>query len=160
MIRAIFSCCSLLAFSGFHCTAAETDAIPKKLHVFAGNFWVGPYQVELDGDTLLYWHAGPKDGTSAERIKPSLTSWREFRRELDAIGIWRWQSDYSTHDIDDATEWIFEIQYSDRSIKTGGDSGVFPNKSGAPVSRVMAGDLYTRYVKAMQKLLDCDTFPE
>jgi hypothetical protein len=157
MRAAILTFCGLMSLACFG-FAAGADIVPKKLTAFAGNTWVGPYHVALEGDTLLYWHGGPKDRASAERLKPSLKSWREFRRELDAIRIWRWHSDYSTHAVYDATGWIFEIDYSDCSIKTGGDSGVFPDRDGT--ARTDTSEQYMRYVKALQKLLSRDTFPQ
>src|SRR5688572_19134347 len=87
--------------------AAETDHLPKKLVAFSGGYWTDFYHVELAGDTLLYWRGGPDDRKSAEHIKPSPEQWREFRRELDSLDIWRWRSDYSTRAIYDATAWIF-----------------------------------------------------
>ncbi len=154
--------CGLLALSCVRGVAAESDALPKKLVAFSGGTWTGFHHVELAGDTLLYWRGGPKDKESAERIKPSPERWSEFRRELDAIGIWQWRSEYSTRAIYDATAWIFQVEYSDRAIKTGGDSGVFPDKTGAPTSNraADAAEQYTRYVKALQKLLGRDTFPQ
>jgi hypothetical protein len=154
--------CGLLAFSCVQAAAAQSDAVPKKLVAFSGGTWTGFHHVELDGDTLLYWRGGPKDKESAERVKPSSERWREFRRELDSIGIWRWRSDYSTHAIADATAWSLDVEYSDRHIKTGGDGGLFPDQAGAPAPHRSAHetDQYTRYVKALQDLLGRDTFPQ
>jgi hypothetical protein len=153
--------CGLLALSACGGVAAENDALPKKLVAFSGGTWTGFHHVELEGDILLYWR-DPKDKKSGERIKPSPERWSEFRRELDAIGIWQWRSEYSTRAIRDAPVWTFEVEYSDRRIKTGGDSGVFPDKSGAPTSFRAAGaaEQYIRYVKALQKLLGRDTFAQ
>jgi hypothetical protein len=154
--------CGLLVFSCVRAAAAEGDALPKKLIAFSGGTWTDFHHVELEGDTLLYWRGGPKDKERAERIKPPLERWSEFRHELDSIGIWRWRSDYSTHAIADATAWVFEVEYSDRRIKTGGDGGLFPDQAGAPAQHRSARetDQYMRYVKALQQLLGRDTFSQ
>jgi len=154
--------CGLLALSCVRGVAAESDALPKKLAAFSGGYWTGLHHVELEGDTLLYWRGGPDDKKTAEHIKPSAQQWRDFRTELDSIGIWRWRSDYSTRAIFDATAWISEIEYSDRSIKTGGDSGIFPDEAGSPAPdrSQRSREPYTRYVKALQKLLCRETFPQ
>jgi hypothetical protein len=152
--------CSLLAVFAIQSTTAGGDATPKKLAASSGDTWTGFYHVELHGDILLYWHDyapyGAEDGADVQRIKPSIQDWRAFREALDAIGIWRWRSGYSTG-VTDATDWRVDIQYSDRTIKSGGDSGAFPSKEGIPCPR---SDQYRLYVKAMRKLLDRDTFPE
>ena len=152
--------CSLLTLLCIQGVAAERNSVPKKLIASCGGTWTGFYHVELDGTTLLYWHDyapyGRSEKDSAARIKPSSQSWSEFRRALDAIGIWRWRSDYSAG-WSDSTRWMVEIEYSDHSIKSGGDSSTFPDKEGVPCPR---DDQYTRYVKAMRKLLGRDSFPE
>lgn len=157
----IIALCGLLASSYAAEVSAESNVVPKTLKAFAWGGWNGLHHVELQGDTLLYWREPAKD-KEPERIKPPVERWDEFRRELDAIGIWRWRSEYATRAIFDATSWTFEIKYSDRSIKTGGDSGIFPDETGAPTSDPSAHEReqYTRYVKALQKLLGRDTFPQ
>ena len=155
------ACACVLAVFAFHIARAENDPLPKNLRAFAGNTWVGPYHVELEGDTVLYWRGGPKDKKHAEKIKPTKASWQAFRRELDAINIWRWRPDYSTRSIMDATAWIFEVEYLDRKIKTGGDRGLFPDKTGAPIplDAPHSEDQYMRYVHALQKLIGSEKFP-
>jgi hypothetical protein len=151
----------LLLLTCVRFAGAADEFLPKKLVAFAGNTLVGPYHVELEGDTLFYWRGGPQDKAKAEQIKPPPERWQEFRRELDAIGIWRWHSGYSTRAIYDATGWVFEIEYADRKIKTQGDSSVFPNATGSPVpfGGPHAGDYYRRYVEALRKLLGLYQFP-
>ena len=153
--------CSFFVFFCVRAVTAESDMLPKEFKAYAGGGWAGFHYVELEGDTLLYWQGEPEAKEKAERIKPPVERWSEFRRELDAIGVWRWQSDYSTRAIFDATHWTLEVNYPDRSVKTGGDSGVFPDETGAPTSdRSLHGrEQYTRYVKALRKLLSRDTFP-
>jgi len=161
---ALLICCSFLAVFSSRFVRADGETLPKKLSAYSGGGWTGFYFVELDGDSLLYWR-DPSNKDTAERIKPSLANWRAFREELDAIAIWQWHSDYSTRAIFDATHWTFEVEYSDRSVKTGGDSGVFPDKDGSAVSPSRAfpnyaPESYVRYVWAVQKLLDCREFPQ
>jgi hypothetical protein len=159
---ATFIFCSVLHVISTHAGAAAANEVPKCLNVWSSGYWTGWHHVELVGDMLLYWRnpRAPRDTDTPERIKPSAEKWEQFRKELDSIDIWCWHSDYSTDGIFDATAWRADIDYSDRSIVTGGDGGVFPEKDGAPGSdnSPTAYQQYSRYVKALQALLDCDTF--
>ena len=149
----------LLFFACVRAAIAADEFLPKKLVAFAGNTWVGPYHIELEGDVLFYWRGGPQDKDKAEEIKPTAEQWREFRRELDAVGIWKWRANYSTGEIiHDDTAWMFEVEYTNRKIKTGGDSSAFPDVDGSPVRE---GDphYYNRYVEALRKLLGLYKFP-
>jgi hypothetical protein len=120
--------CSFFALFCVHAMTAESDTLPKKFKAYAGGGWAGFHYVELEGDTLLYWQGEPEAKEKAERIKPPLERWSEFRRELDAIGVWRWQPDYSTRAIVDATHWTFEVEYPDRGVKTGGEQRRFSRR--------------------------------
>jgi hypothetical protein len=152
---AILICCNILCLGTKPAEAAEANVLPKCLSVFSSGNWAGWHHVQLVGDTLLYWRnpRAPRDTDSPERIRPSLASWQEFRRELDAIDIWHWHSDYSIGGIFDATAWRFEIEYADRSINTGGDGGLFPDEGGAPgpLNSRSAYERYSRYVKRCRR---------
>jgi hypothetical protein len=156
--------CSILCLVSEYAVAAEADVIPKCLNAWSSGYWTGWHHVELVGDILLYWNNSdaPRDTDIPQRITPSLASWRRFRQELDAINVWCWHADYS-QEIFDATAWRFQIDYSDRSLNTGGDGGIFPKKDGTAGDGEAAWpyptEPYLRYVKAVRVLLGSDTFP-
>ena len=69
------------------------------------------YCVRLDGDVVQY---GLASGDAMMELKaeavPSDRKWSNFRKRLDAIDIWQWQSNYDNPYVLDGVQWNLEIQ--------------------------------------------------
>jgi hypothetical protein len=98
---------------------------------------------------LQYTEEKPRTGSGAEAtssatISPTTEQWREFRRSIDELGVWRWRPNYSDTAVMDGTQWQLELVYSGNSIKTAG-SNKYPEH-------------FDRYIAAVRKLLGGRTF--
>jgi hypothetical protein len=59
---------------------------------------------------------------------PSDRKWSNFRKRLDAIGIWQWRSNYDNPYVLDGVQWNLEIDYGSRKVQTDG-SNWYPGSS-------------------------------
>ena len=132
--------------------ASKTSAIPQRFHARIGGFMGYTYYVELQDGGLQYTRSGGGQKTMSARVRPTTEQWTEFRRELDALGIWRWRAHYTNPGVADGTQWSLDVAYPDRAIKTEGDNdypGATANPSGVP----SGSKVFARYLKAVQQLL-------
>jgi hypothetical protein len=137
----------LLALSG---CAANESYIPAHLTVRNGGSFGPSYTVVLDGDTLIY---KVRNKTEAiERTRPTLAQWKAFRKELDEIDVWHWRNEYFTEGVLDGNVWQFEVEYSDRAIKSIGHEG-YPQGDGSPSAKGRLTAQYKRHVNAIRILL-------
>lgn len=103
----------------------EPDGItPLKLEFYIGGFTMyGRYCVKLEGDTVRY---GIACGGEWMEIKaeatPTQRKWLNFRKKLDAIGVWKWKRRYDNPNVLDGTQWSLEIDYGVRKRKTYGSN--------------------------------------
>jgi hypothetical protein len=137
--------------------AGETDAIPQRFHVRIGGFMGHTYEVQLQDGCLKYETFGRGHQAEPAVVRPTLEQWKEFRRELDAIGVWRWQAQYEKPGVVDGTQWSLEVSYPDQAVKTQGSNnypGDTPDSLGVP----SGGKAFTRYLKAIQRLLGGKAF--
>src|SRR5437667_1580778 len=106
--------------------AGQTNAVPEKFTASIGGFLGATYGVELQDGNLLYSAAYAPRKTTSIKITPTAQQWREFRRALDEISIWQWQTNYpNPGGIYDGTQWALEIKYQDRTLRTQGNNN-FP----------------------------------
>ncbi len=128
--------------------AAEPVIMPKAFRAVIGGLEGSTYTVEL-GDGALHYTEQRETSvgygvTSSATVTPTPQQWQEFRKSIDQFAIWRWRPNYPNHGIEDGTQWRFDLECSDRAIKTEG-SNDHP-------------DHFDRYLAAVQKLLDGKTF--
>lgn len=132
--------------------AGETKAIPERFHTRIGGFMGHTYEVQLQDNRLQYSTSGGGDKSRQVWVRPTMEQWREFGRELDAIGVWRWRAQYSKPGVNDDTQWSIEVTYPDRAIKSDGNNaypGAAPDSAGVP----SGSKAFARYLKAVQRLL-------
>lgn len=132
--------------------ASETNAIPQRFHTRIGGFNGFTYEVRLQDGRLEYERSGGSNNSRHVRVRPTMEQWREFRRELDAIGIWRWRAQYINPGVTDGTQWSLDVAYPDRAIKTEG-SNDYPGATPVPSGVPSASKAFTRYLKAVQRLV-------
>jgi hypothetical protein len=138
--------CSPSLFGG------ETDAIPQRFQTRVGGFMGHTYEVQLQDGCLQYATFGRGIKSDPARVCPTVEQWSEFRRELDAIGVWRWRAQYSTPGVVDGTQWSLDVVYPDRAVRTQGNNsypGATPDSLGVP----SGSKAFSRYLKAVQRLL-------
>lgn len=110
------------------------------------------YEVQLQDGCLQYATFGRGIKSDPVLVCPTVEQWREFRRELDAIGVWRWRAEYSTPGVVDGTQWSLDVIYPDRAVRTQGSNsypGATPGSFGVP----SGSKAFTRYLKAVRRLL-------
>jgi hypothetical protein len=132
--------------------ASEIDAIPQRFHARVGGFNGFTYEVQLQDGRLEYKRSGGRQKSRYARVRPTTEQWTEFRRELDAIDIWRWRAQYLNPGVTDGTQWSLDLAFQDRAIKTQGSNdypGTTPDSSGVP----SASKAFARYLKAVQQLV-------
>ena len=137
--------------------AGETTAIPQRFHTRIGGFMGHTYEVRLQDGCLQYETFGRGQKSEPARVCPTIEQWREFRRELDAIGVSRWHAQYSNPQVVDGTQWSLDLAYSDQAVKTQGSNrypGLTPESDGV----ASASKAFTRYLKAVQRLLGGKAF--
>jgi hypothetical protein len=137
--------------------ASEATAAPERFRARIGGFLGYTYEVVLKDDYIEYARSVGGQKPLRARVRPTVEQWRAFRTELDAIGIWEWRAQYSDPKVADGTQWSLEVAYPDRSIKTQGSNdypGARSESTGGPVS----GKIFTRYLKAVQRLLGGKSF--
>jgi hypothetical protein len=132
--------------------ASEVNAVPQRFHSRIGGFLGFTYELELRDGSLDYRKSGRGQKSEHVRVRPTMDQWTEFRRELDALDVWRWRAQYVNPGVVDGTQWSLDVAYHDRAIKTQGSNeypGTTPDSSGVP----SASEAFTRYLKAVQRLV-------
>ncbi len=133
--------------------AGETLAVPTRFVARIGGFLGSSYSVELKDGTLTYT-ASDRGQTNVRHttITPTDAAWREFRKTLDELKVWQWQNEYPRGGVVDGTQWLFEIAYSDRTLKSRGDNN-YPDAAGKPTGKPEFTPAFNRYLEAIKKLI-------
>lgn len=137
--------------------AQQSNTVPRKFSARIGGMLSVTFQIELTDGALVYTSSRARENTELVKIKPTVEQWREFRAALDDINVWRWEPSYINRKILDGTQWSLEIEYADRSIKTGG-SNSYPDDKGQPNGQPQSTPAFARYRAAVEKLLGGKTF--
>jgi hypothetical protein len=91
--------------------------VPSRFSASIDNFSSHTYTVELRDEKLLYSDATPNTTAKPIVITPSHKQWREFRRALDTIDVWKWRDSYMPDEvIFDGTSWTLAVSYPDCSV--------------------------------------------
>lgn len=137
--------------------ASERTSAPNHFHARIGGFLGNTYEVVLKGDYIEFARFAGGQEPLRDRVRPTDEQWRAFRTELDAIGIWQWRAQYIDSGVADGTQWLLDVSYPDRAIKTGGSNdypGARTDGSGGPKS----SKIFLRYLRAVQQLLGGKSF--
>jgi hypothetical protein len=133
--------------------ANEPSVVPTRFVARIGGFLGSSYSVELRDGTLTYT-ASDRGQTKVRHttITPTDAAWREFRQTLDELKVWQWRSDYPRGGVVDGTQWLFEIAYSDRNLKSRGDNN-YPDATGKPTGKPEITPVFKGYLEAVKKLI-------
>ena len=137
--------------------AGETNAMPQRFHTRVGGFMGRTYEVQLEDGVLQYETFGRGHQAEHTVVRPTLDQWREFRRELDAIGVWRWRAQYETPGVADGTQWSLDVAYPDKAVSSQGSNN-YPGAKADPIGVPSGSKEFTRYLKAVQRLLGGKAF--
>ena len=137
--------------------AGETNAIPERFHTRVGGFMGHTYEVQLQDGVLQYATFGRGHQAEHAVVRPTSEEWREFRRELEAIGVWRWRAHYETPGVADGTQWSLDVAYPDKAVSSQGNNN-YPGAKADPGGVPSGSKEFTRYLKAVQRLLDGRAF--
>jgi hypothetical protein len=133
--------------------ASEPSPVPTRFVARIGGFLGSSYSVELKDGTLIYTASDRGQANIRHTtITPTDAAWREFRKTLDELKVWQWRSDYPRGGVVDGTQWLVEIAYSDRSLKSRGDNN-YPDAAGKPTGRPEVTPIFNRYLEAVKKLI-------
>lgn len=113
--------------------------LPKTMvladYKFRGNARI----VKCEGDSVVLITTIEAREQPRVTVRPSEGAWKEFWKEMDAVGIWKWDPKYIDKTIADGHSWEIKLEVGDRKAHVIG-SNMFP-------------PTYERYEKAVRKLL-------
>jgi hypothetical protein len=133
--------------------ADEPSAVPTHFVARIGGFLGSTYSVELKDGTLTYTVSGHgQTNVRHATITPTEATWREFRHALDELKVWQWKNDYARGGVMDGTQWLLEVAYSDRALKSCGDNN-YPEASGEPTGKPDFSPVFSRYLAAIKRLI-------
>lgn len=143
----------LLLATAFPGSSAEPAPVPDKFKAAIGGFGLS-YAVELRDGVLLYTENNFRGGKPAapQRLAPTPEQWREFRRTLDAAGVWNWQKAYPSAGTVDGTQWSFAIAYGGKVVNSTGDNN-YPGADGKPTGAPRPTKTFARVRAAISALL-------
>lgn len=99
----------------------SSNIVPKKLLFEIGGYGSSSFKIELKGNTLKYYDGLPFEFREVEIFKPSDQEWKQLRKVLNEVEIWKWSRQYES-DVLDGTQWSLEISYEDISMKSYGNN--------------------------------------
>jgi hypothetical protein len=105
-----------------------------------GAFW---YSVFKAG------HAPPE---RRERLSASPERWATFWEEMDKIGVWAWEPNYSNHEVLDGTQWELKLRHGNLQLKSHGSNG-YPGENGPEYSPTSA---FAKLLAALKDLSGVD----
>lgn len=85
-------------------------------------------------------------------LNPASAQWEQFLREMDEIGLWKWEGDYPSTGTIDGTFWCLKLRIKDKSLISQGKNA-YP--SGCDNAGEPTGE-FLLFLKAVQKLTGKD----
>jgi hypothetical protein len=116
------------------------DYLPTKLRLSSSNFRAHHTLIVWDGKVLQFEKSGWGKATQKETITPSEESWKKFWKEMDMVGIWKWDEEYIDKNLADGDSWDVLLEYGDKKVHSRGRNR-YPAQ-------------FERYEKAVLELLE------
>lgn len=114
--------------------------LPQSFEASIGGYMGSAFWIKLVDGILEYRQAeyGYEYG-HPEYLELSARKWANFRKKLDALGVWDWkptddskmQPPYENPGVMDGTGWSLKIDWGDRRLQSGGDNN-YPGFPFAP----------------------------
>jgi DNA-binding response OmpR family regulator len=123
---------------------------PDRMEFQIGGFLGSSHKVNYIGSGKLEYYFAENNYEWADPIilKPHRDQWNHFWRELDGIGIWKWETSYLNSRILDGTYWCLDFRFSEKSLKSEGKNA-YPGSTDGTNSPT--GE-FLSLIKAVQKL--------
>lgn len=115
------------------------EYLPTKLSLSSYRFRGNVSLIVGDGKVFQVEKTIGGKTVQKEKITPSEESWKQFWKEMDAIGIWEWNKKYIEERLADGHSWEILLEYNDKKIHAMG--------------RNMYPAQFERYEKAVLELL-------
>jgi hypothetical protein len=119
------------------------------MHFSIGGFEATNIELELKDGVLLCraWEGGaePENG---QQLHPSPEKWERFWLEVERIGVWKWEQNYTTPDVLDGASWFLKLQHGGHAIETGGSNG-YPETDGPEYSQKSP---FAQFLRALKQL--------
>jgi hypothetical protein len=139
-----------LTYATLLASSAVAQEKPDRLSIRLGGFDGPSYELALSNDVLWYKsgdYVYQLESKDAEKIVPSDEEWQQFRKTLDNLGVWSWQTNYMNYDVLDGTQWGVTIAYSNRMLATEGSNGYPGSKNETP------SKAFEEFLGAVERLL-------
>jgi hypothetical protein len=80
-------------------------------------------------------------------LNPDSIRWEQFWREMDAIGLWKWDAEYWNSSCD-GTYWCLDFRFSGKSLTSNGKNA-YPDGGNGNYSSDSA---FAHFLSALEKL--------
>jgi hypothetical protein len=100
--------------------------IPVRLEFSIGGYSGPHYSVHLQNGSLYYQFSQLRGNPDqVVEIEPTVRKWQNFKKKLDALGVWAWEKNYDNPGVCDGTQWDLLIDYGNQRIDSSG-SNLYP----------------------------------
>ena len=126
--------------------------LPELFKLYVGGFLGPSYEIELEGDGLVYRLS--EDGPEPQavlRIDPGTRRWRSFWKRMDALEVWNWLPHYPNPGVTDGTGWSVEISKGERWVSSHGSNN-YPDRGGLPDCSEPSRE-FREFCRAVRRLL-------
>ena len=96
--------------------------LPTKLNILSASFRRKFTSTVWDGEALQFEESFVGQPPRKEKITPSKKSWKKFWKEMDAIGIWKWNAEYIDNQLADGDSWEVLLEHGDKRIHSRGSN--------------------------------------
>ena len=123
--------------SGVQGQSHQSTRVPDQFEFFEGHAYMGNDRVKWEHHKLVFVkRVADMTGKGAfvetiEQLSPSPEAWQRFWARIDALGVWKWKSDYNDpkRDAPDGESWALTLRCETKQVKSKGYNGV-PNAYG------------------------------
>lgn len=109
----------------------NSASFPKRMEFQIGGFLGSSHKINHVGSGKLEYFFAENNYEWADPIilEPQCEQWDQFWRDIDQIGLWKWEASYMNSRILDGTYWCLDFQISEKSLKTEGKN-LYPGSNG------------------------------
>ena len=125
-MKAFIFLIGLIAVPAF-AQSAQAASVPLGFEVSVSSFGGRSYRAELTSDGQLLYADGNGDAMQ-EKVAVSDRQWKTFRKQMDRVGAWEWESEYVDPNLEDGTVWKVDIDFGDKRIFSSGSNRYPPEK--------------------------------
>ena len=98
----------------------KADLQPRQLRLTSHRFRARSMVVTWDGKALKVERSVEGRDQPPQSVMPSDAAWLQFWKEVDAIGVWKWNAKYVDPQTVDGHSWSVDIERGDTKIRSSG----------------------------------------